>query len=263
MELIRVTPDNLEREHICCAISSNKDPQVVAKKEWLAARMEEGLVFLKGDLRGKCFIEYLPAEAAWAPVEAPGYMYIDCLWVAGKFKGQGYSRQLLGECIRDSREKGKKGLVIVSSPKKMAYLADKKYLLHHGFCVADQAEPYFELLYLPFEEDVEVPEFRRQVKCREIKMKGQPEDNGGFVLYYTKQCPFTTKYVPLIEQCAEEHNLPFRSVLIDSREKAQSTLAPFTTYSLFYNGEFVTHEILSVKKFETIAQMMGGFITKI
>lgn len=263
MELVRITPDNLDKEHICCAISSNKDPQVVAKKEWLAARMEEGLVFLKGDLRGKCFIEYLPAEVAWAPVEAPGYMYIDCLWVAGKFKGQGYSRQLLGECIRDSKEKGKKGLVIVSSPKKMAYLSDKKYLLYHGFRVADQVDPYFELLYLPFEEDAEVPQFRRQVKCRESKAANQPEENGGFVLYYTKQCPFTTKYVPLIAQYAGEHDLQFRSVLIDSCAKAQEAPTPFTTYSLFYNGEFVTHEILSVKKFETIVQMMGGFITKI
>jgi hypothetical protein len=28
MEYIRVTKDNLEKEHICCAISNNKDVQV-------------------------------------------------------------------------------------------------------------------------------------------------------------------------------------------------------------------------------------------
>ena len=28
MEYIRVTNDNLEKEHICCAISNNKDVQV-------------------------------------------------------------------------------------------------------------------------------------------------------------------------------------------------------------------------------------------
>ena len=27
--------------------------------------------------RGKCFIEYLPAENAWNPIAADGYMYID------------------------------------------------------------------------------------------------------------------------------------------------------------------------------------------
>lgn len=91
MELIKLTQDNLEKEHICCAISNNKDVQVASKKAWLQDRLKEGLVFLKGDVRGKCFIEYIPAEYAWVPIRAEGYMYIDCLWVSGQFKGQGYS----------------------------------------------------------------------------------------------------------------------------------------------------------------------------
>ena len=112
MDYIRLSPENLESEHICCAISNAKDPQVIAKKQWLAERLGEGLVFLKADARGKCFIEYIPAESAWAPIDAPGYMFIDCLWVSGSFKGHGYSNDLLNECIRDSREKGKSGLCI-------------------------------------------------------------------------------------------------------------------------------------------------------
>ena len=109
MEFVKLTPDNLEQEHICCAISNNKDLQVQSKKTWLRERLDEGLVFLKGDVRGKCFIEYLPAEYAWAPVEADGYMYIDCLWVSGQFKGHGYSNLLLEQCLEDSKKKGKKG----------------------------------------------------------------------------------------------------------------------------------------------------------
>ena len=31
-----------------------------------------------------------PAEYAWIPIEAEGYMYIDCMWVSGSFKGHGY-----------------------------------------------------------------------------------------------------------------------------------------------------------------------------
>ena len=118
MEYIRVTKDNLEREHICCAISNERDVQVASKKAWLADRFEEGLVFLKSTERGKCFIEYIPAENAWNPIDAPGYMYIDCLWVSGAFKGHGYSSELLGACIDDSRAQGKKGLCILSAAKK-------------------------------------------------------------------------------------------------------------------------------------------------
>ena len=46
MEYIRVTKENLEKEHICCAISNNKDIQVSSKKAWLADRFDEGLRFL-------------------------------------------------------------------------------------------------------------------------------------------------------------------------------------------------------------------------
>ena len=123
MEYIRVTEDNIESEHICCAISNNNDVQVASKKAWLAGRFEDGLVFLKSIKRGKCFIEYIPAEKAWNPIDAEDYMYIDCLWVSGSLKGHGYSNDLLEECIRDSKEKGKKGLCILSSAKKRPFLA--------------------------------------------------------------------------------------------------------------------------------------------
>lgn len=57
MEYVRITKENLEKEHICCAISNNKDVQVSSKKLWLRERLDEGLVFLKSRERGKCFME--------------------------------------------------------------------------------------------------------------------------------------------------------------------------------------------------------------
>ena len=77
MEYIKVTNENIDKEHICCAISNNNDIQVSSKKEWLKEQFREGLVFLKSAERGKCFIEYLPAENAWNPIAADGYMYTD------------------------------------------------------------------------------------------------------------------------------------------------------------------------------------------
>ncbi len=32
MEMITLTPENIKKEHICCAIASEKDPQVHSKK---------------------------------------------------------------------------------------------------------------------------------------------------------------------------------------------------------------------------------------
>lgn len=150
MEYIRVTKENIEKEHICCAISSNKDIQVISKKNWLKERFDDGLVFLKSIERGKCFIEYIPAENAWNPIIAEGYMYIDCLWVAGSFKGNGYSTDLLNACIEDSKAKGKKGICILSAAKKKPFLADPKFLKYKGFTVCDEADNGIQLWYLPF-----------------------------------------------------------------------------------------------------------------
>ncbi|BAL00476.1 hypothetical protein OBV_32770 [Oscillibacter valericigenes Sjm18-20] len=247
MEYIRVTSENLEKEHICCAISSNKDVQVSSKKAWLKDRFDDGLVFLKSTERGKCFIEYIPAENAWLPLIADGYMYIDCLWVSGSFKGHGYSNDLLNACIEDSKAKGKSGVCILSSAKKRPFLSDPNHLIYKGFQVADESDVGINLMYLPFNEKFKVPQFKNEAKHPAIK-----ED--GYVLYYTRQCPFNAKYVPILERTAVENNIPFKAIHIQSKEQAQMVPSPCTTYALFYNGSFLTNEELNDKKFLQIVQ---------
>ena len=242
MEYIRVTKENLEKEHICCAISNNKDVQVSSKKAWLADRLDEGLVFLKSVERGKCFIEYIPAENAWVPVKADGYMYIDCLWVSGSFKKHGYSTDLLNACIEDSREKGKKGLCILAAAKKKPFLADPKFLKYKGFEVCDEADNGIRLWVLPFEKDTDVPRFKECAKHPHI-------DEGGYVLYYTHQCPFNAKYVPVLAETAEKMGIPFKAIRIESREEAQNAPTPMTTYALFHDGKHITNEQMNDKKF--------------
>ena len=242
MDYIRVTMDNLEKEHICCAISNNKDVQVSSKKAWLAERFGDGLVFLKSVERGKCFVEYIPAENAWVPILADGYMYIDCLWVSGSFKGHGYSSDLLNACIEDSKGKGKKGLCILAAAKKRPFLADPKFLKHKGFRVCDEADNGIQLWYLPFDENADQPQFRECAKHPHIKEQG-------YVLYYTSQCPFNAKYVPVLEQTARENGIPFHAVHIKSREEAQNAPTPVTNYALFHDGEYITNEQMNDKKF--------------
>ena len=242
MEYIRVTKENLEKEHICCAISNNKDVQVSSKKAWLKDRFDDGLVFLKSVERGKCFIEYIPAEYAWNPIDAEGYMYIDCLWVSGSFKGHGYSNDLLATCIEDSKARGKKGLCILCAAKKKPFLADPKFLKYKGFAVCDESDNGIQLWYLPFAADSEPPRFKECAKHPHI-------DEEGYVLYYTSQCPFNAKYVPIVERTANEHNIPFRAVHIESREEAQNAPTPVTTYALFFNGQYLTNEQMNDKRF--------------
>lgn len=242
MEYIKVTKDNLEKEHICCAISNNKDVQVSSKKAWLADRFDEGLVFLKSIERGKCFIEYIPAEYAWVPITGDGYMYIDCLWVSGSFKGHGYSTDLLNACIEDSKQKGKVGLCILSAAKKKPFLADPKFLKYKGFTVCDEADNGIQLWYLPFSSNIAKPQFKECAKHPHIEEKG-------YVLYYTSQCPFNAKYVPVLQQTAKDNGILFNAIHIDGREKAQNAPTPVTNYALFYDGKYITNEQMNDKRF--------------
>lgn len=243
MEYIRITKENIDAEHICYAMS-NKQSNV--KKEWLKERFEEGLVFYRSTERGKCFIEYIPAENAWVPINADGYIYINCLWVSGAMKGQGYSNDLLDECIRDAKRQGKKGLCILSSVKKKEFLSDPKYLKHKGFSVSDESVNGITLMYYPFDEKAEAPTFRSSAKKAEI-------DEKGYVIYYTDQCPFTYYWVPRVAETAKEHGITIKTIHVTDRETAQNMPVPVTTYALFHDGKYITHGIQSDKSFLKLA----------
>ena len=243
MGYIRITEENIGAEHICCAMSNN---QSARKKEWLRARFGEGLVFYRSEERGKCFIEYMPAENAWVPMTADGYMHVNCLWVSGSLKGHGYSNDLLDECVRDAEEQGRSGLTILSSAKKKGFLADPKYLRHKGFEVADESDTGIQLWRLSFKNGAAMPQFKDCAKHPAVT-----EDS--FVIHYSDQCPYTYYWVPRLSEAARAHNIPLKVIYIDSREKAQNAPSPVTNFSLFRDGKFLSHEIQSEKKFLALA----------
>ena len=77
------------------------------KIQQIIEKMKKGLVFLKADIRGKYLIEYIPAENACVPIEAYGYMDVNCFWVSGSCKEHGYAIDVLDKCIEDAKQKGK------------------------------------------------------------------------------------------------------------------------------------------------------------
>ncbi|MDD6799205.1 MAG: YoaP domain-containing protein [Firmicutes bacterium] len=244
MNYIRITKDNIDQEHICCAMSGK---QSNLKKEWMIQRFDEGLVFYRSEERGKCFIEYIPAENAWVPIEADGYIYINCLWIAGSMKGHGYSNDLLNECICDAKAQGKKGVCILSSEgRKKEFLSDPKYMAYKGFTDADRSDAGITLMYLPFDISAAPPRFKTCAKHPKIY-------ENGFVIYYTDQCPFTYYWVPRVEEAAKEYNIPLKVIHITDKAAAQNAPAPVTTYALFKDGKFLTQAIQSDKKFLALA----------
>ena len=241
--IITLNEQNIGEEHICCAISDKKCKDgYEAKKEWLKNQFANGFVFKKLDVRGKVFIEYVPAEFAWAPVDAPGYMVINCFWVSGQYKSQGNGKRLLTECISDSLEKN--GIVAIASAKKQPFLSDPKFFRKQGFKLCDKAEPYFELWYLRLKDNAPIPKFKDCAK------DGICDNKDGLSVYYTNGCPFTEYYVAELEAVATEKGHNIKSVKIETLEQAQNHFVPFTIYSLFRDGKFVTQHILSEKHFD-------------
>lgn len=238
MEYMLITKENIEKEHICCAMSNKQSDM---KKAWLKERLDEGLVFYRSVERGKCFIEYIDAEKSWNPIYAPNYSFINCLWVSGSMKGHGYSNDLLEYCIKDSKQKGKSGLCIISSKKKKGFLSDPKFLEYKGFKVCDETDTGFSLMYLPFNKDSIVPKFKENAKKGTI-------DDSGVVIYYSYQCPFTYYWVPREVEALNKVNINVKTILIDNVELAQNMPVVVTNYALFIDGKYITHEIQSEKK---------------
>ena len=149
---------------------------------------------------------------------------------------------LLDACMEDSKSKGKKGLCILSSGKKKPFLSDPKFLRYKGFKVCDEADNGIQLWYLPFAADAPLPEFKECARHPHIEEKG-------YVLYYTSQCPFNAKYVPIVEEVARENGVSFQAIHLQSKEEAQNAPTPVTTYALFYNGAYLTNEQMNDRKF--------------
>ena len=157
-EYINLSLENIEEEHICCAIGDPKHQEGVdCKKEWIKSKLKDGHVFRKLNARGKIFIEYEPLETSWVPISGNNYEYIYCLWVAGSFKAKGIGKELLEYAINNAKENEKSGICTLVSKKKKPFLGEKKFFEHFGFEVVDSIEDY-ELMALKFKES-ETPKF--------------------------------------------------------------------------------------------------------
>ncbi len=235
-EFINLSLENIEDEHLCCAISDKKHQcGVDSKKEWLKARISEGHVFRKLNEKGKVFIEYAPLETAWVPVNGDNYMYIYCLWVSGSFKGKGYAKSLLEYCISDAKKQGKSGICILSSKKKKPFLSEKKFFLKYEFTVIDTVGEY-ELLALSF--DGSKPYFSENAKKQSIS-------NDELTIYYGMQCPYIPNCIEQIKNYCSNQDIPLQLIAVDSLEKAKSVPCIFNNWAVFYNGKFETIHLLN------------------
>ena len=243
-EYINLSLENIDGEHLCCAIGYLKHQNgVINKKEWIKNRLDKGHVFRKLNARGKTFIEYEPVETAWVPIRGNNYEYIYCLWVAGSFKGKEIGKELLEYAINDAKEKGMSGVCTLTSKKKKPFIGEKKFFEHYGFEVVDTINDY-ELLALQF-DDSETPKFCDTVRLNKIEEQD-------FTIYYSNECPYVEHEIQELTEYSKKNNIKINFIKIDSLEKAKNVPCIFNNWANFYKGKFISNTILNANSFEKL-----------
>ncbi len=238
-KIITLDKSNIDNEHICCAISDKKcRDSYELKKDWLKKEFDSGYVFRRIDARAKVFIEYGPAEKGWVPVDAPNYLLVNCLWVSGQYKGQGYGKELLRLALEDAKSQGKDGLVTIVGTNKFHFMSDTKWLLKQGFETCEKLSSGFSLLIKKINPKADNPKFKSSVK------NGECDNKNGLVVYYSNRCPFSEFHVETsMTETAKNRNLPLEIIKLDTLEKAQTAPTPATIFSLFFDGKFITTDL--------------------
>lgn len=250
MDLIDIDASVLDQEHICCALGNDRDNRRRAdqKKAWMRRAYEEGLVFTRLNDRGKMFVEYMPVENCWKPVIGTDYYMIHCLWVSGKFKGQGIAGALLQSAIDRARAEGKSGLAVLTASKKKPFLTDKRFFERHGFEIVDTAPPFFQLMALPLKADPPPPRFSDHARL------GSCEAESDFHFVYSDQCVFIAEYVERFSAIAREKGFSTSVKKLESSEDVRRWGSPFGTLGIYYKNSFFSHELMPEKRFAKLLE---------
>jgi len=252
--IIDITPDTIAEYGVCGYKDVTKHLELRRKISWFTENYPKGLrmkvLFSKTDgYQG--MVEYMPGEIAHRPVEADGYLFIQCIFTGFKkeYKGKGYGKALIRECIREAEEGNYSGVAVVT--RTGSFMAKKDVFLNLGFTVADSAPPDFTLLALQFDESSALPRFSSGLALR------AGDYPSGLTIIRSAQCPYSVKNVDAIMKTAKEtfSLTPTLIDLIDADEVRRSPCA-FGTFCILYNGEVISHHPISNTRFENIMKKL-------
>jgi GNAT superfamily N-acetyltransferase len=244
LTLEKVGPEKLTACGIGC-LTNPKHEGHGAKVKWLQRRFAEGLRFLLyRDQKDKplAFLEYVPGEHAWRPVDAKGWLFVHCLWVypAGQKVG-GLGTRLIRACLDEARDAGAIGVAAMVSDG--TWMASKRIFLKNGFEQIDRADR-FELVVHRLKNGP-VPRFR-DISKNAARYKG-------LHIVYTAQCPMLPKSASDLKEMAAEHGLDLQTTVLDTPQQAQlGAPSYYGVYSLVWNGRLLSDHYVSKGRFMNI-----------
>lgn len=245
ISLERVGPSNVAECGIGC-LTGPKNLGLRTKLEWLERRFGEGLrFFLFRDKQGRplAFLEYVPGEYAWRPVDAIGWLFVHCLWVYPR--GQkigGLGSRLIEACVDQARRERTLGVAAMVSDGP--WMASKGVFLKNGFRQIGEADR-FQLVIHRLKEGPE-PRFR--------DISGNLAKYRGLHLVYAAQCPMVPKSVNDLSGMAAEHGLKLHVTVLKSARQAQNAPSYYGVFNLVWNGRLLSDHYVSKGRFKNLLE---------
>lgn len=242
VEIIEVDEKNLAKYGFLCN-TNKKHLGYQAKFAWLTEQFKNGLIIrlLQVDGKTQGYIEAIPGEFAWRPIEAKGYMFIQCIYTkAKKLRQLGYATKLIKEIEEYAREKDMKGVVSISS--EGSWLAGKSVFLKNSFQEVESFDR-FDLMVHQFHKEMP-PKFKINVDLL--------ANYRGLHLLYSAQCPYNVSVLPELQKTAKELNFELILHEIKSAEMAQKTPSLYGTFVLIHNQKIYADHYISKTRFRNI-----------
>ena len=239
-----VTVDNVDDFGIYCI--KNKNSSGYQKKvKWFKNKLNDGLrIKIAMHMRGKQlgFIEYLPSERAWRPVDAQNYYFIQCIAIFVKdAKNKKIGRALIDQCEEDARRNKKSGVCTMTSDG--TWIANRTLFEKIGFIIADRLER-FELMYKALDDSAPLPKFNN--------WNERQAEYQGWNLIYSDQCPMHEKSITDVTECATENKITLNVIKLTTPRDAQKAPSGFGTYALIKDGKLLADHCISRTRFENI-----------
>ncbi len=156
---IDVTPENVNDHGFFC-IKNTKAVEFEMKKEWFEKSYAEGLrikIMLNEAEKQIGYIEFVPAENAWRPINAPGFMFIQCMFMySNKDKNIGNGSLLVQTVEKEAKKLKLKGVCTMTS--KGTFMADKRLFEKNGYTQTEKLDR-FELMTKKIDKNSPDPKF--------------------------------------------------------------------------------------------------------
>ncbi len=241
--LEKVGPENLSECGIGC-LTNRLHPGYQSKVDWLQRSFADGLRFFlvrNGDGEPLGFLEYVPGEFAWRPVQAAGWLFVHCLWV--NRRGQkvgGLGSRLIQECLAEARRQRTVGVAALVSDGPL--MAGRDIFLKNGFKQIEQRDR-FQLVIHQLRKGPE-PRFR-DIQAIDPKAPG-------LHLLYCAQCPINAKSATGLSEMAARHGLEFKVTVLHTAQEAQSAPSCYGVFNLLWNGRLLADHCVSKGRFKNL-----------